>query len=1116
MEDLNDKVTGSATPLTAAEWNQIPSEQQNTITTSGQTLSGDDLTQLAKAIAHYMASGTFYTDSGTADAYVLAPIDNNLNPPAKVDGMEVEFIVGNTNTGLSTLVLDGLSSSLITDSGGNPGLLTAGDIVRMRYDGGTNAYTILGKSSTVTNLKVADYLSSTAADILDRPWLLAAVGVPDVSRTTYAELFAKIGTSFGAGDGSSTFGLPPLDPLTPAVTTNVGSWVDQALGNSPTDSRGIAVEAFNGDVWVVDTATSDVYKSDGGTAAFVSTGDFTATGDTTPSGIAVDSATGDVFVVGQSTDTIYKSLRGIEDFAAIGTYPGTLPKSVAVNTANGDVWVTDTGTTPATVYVLKRGDPIGTFVETGGYTDNNVNGIAVNPGNGDVWVGGTTSMYKSTGGVAAFTSPLTYNGSLISGIAIDPNNNNVWVADSTDDDVYLSTGGETAFVVVGTYPGILPEGIAVLPSTGDLWIVDSNSNTVYQSAGSVAVAAVEWYINHGTATPVATVLASVVTQNTGTSQTFNITLLGTGDNRGILAAITINEAAEQFPSDVTIDGVSGTLVYSESFTNTVTSSFAVFYWDDSEHPGTGTVSLDITATADSVAVSVLELNDVIQTSSQVISSIVTATISDVPTSTSLDTTLPNEAGKLGVDFFAAASAASSAMSFTESANLADENFADATDCFTVTWEDLEIDSASEDYAVVYTLDSGAVVDATIYGAFAINGLASGIPLFTLATETVVQSASPESSEKYGIAVAVSGDGQTSAVGANERNNAGTDQGLVYVYTRTGVAWAEEDTFTASDIQDGDEFGSAVALSDDGDVLVATSPFEAAGGADAGAIYLFSRSGSVWTQEDKLINAVAGDRFGTSADVSGDGLTCIAGSPFSDFGGTERGTATVFEFSGGSWNPEQQLQSDDIGDGDRFGQTVALSQDGDTCIVGAYLESSNGASAGAAYVFTRTAGVWTQQQKLVSDAISTGDFFGYSVDLADDGDTCVVGAIGDEGTGVVYLFTRSAGVWTQQAALADAEADFEFGQSVGISGDGLIAFGSSGSISNLDGSFGDLFTFREDSGAWTLQQQVAAVSQPPTGLFGGARAADISTDGETIVVGSQGVSPTDEAMYVYTP
>lgn len=164
MEDLNDKITGDT--LTATEWNQVPSEIQNVIEGLGITLSSGDLNQLGKSIAGYVANGTFYTDSGAADAYVLSVIGSKQAPPAYTDGFAVSFIAGNDNTGASTINVAGLGvKNIKLADGSDP---DAGDIsgrTQCVYDSGNDWFELILPSTDVTEfLSIAGLEISNAAD----------------------------------------------------------------------------------------------------------------------------------------------------------------------------------------------------------------------------------------------------------------------------------------------------------------------------------------------------------------------------------------------------------------------------------------------------------------------------------------------------------------------------------------------------------------------------------------------------------------------------------------------------------------------------------------------------------------------------------------------------------------------------------------------------------------------------------------------------------------------------------------------------------------------------------------------------------------------------------------
>jgi hypothetical protein len=136
MQDLNDKVTGNV--LTAAEWDEVASEIQNVIESTGITLSGADLNQLGKAIAAYAAGGDFYLDTGAADAYVLSTVGAKSAPPAYFNGMRIRFVAGNTNTGASTVNIAGLGVVSLKDANGVAllaGYLVAGESYGFWFDG---------------------------------------------------------------------------------------------------------------------------------------------------------------------------------------------------------------------------------------------------------------------------------------------------------------------------------------------------------------------------------------------------------------------------------------------------------------------------------------------------------------------------------------------------------------------------------------------------------------------------------------------------------------------------------------------------------------------------------------------------------------------------------------------------------------------------------------------------------------------------------------------------------------------------------------------------------------------------------------------------------------------
>ena len=423
----------------------------------------------------------------------------------------------------------------------------------------------------------------------------------------------------------------------------------------------------------------------------------------------------------------------------------------------------------------------------------------------------------------------------------------------------------------------------------------------------------------------------------------------------------------------------------------------------------------------------------------------------------------------------------------------------------------------------------------------------------------------QAGDHFGFSVAVSGD--TVVVGAPEEDSSSvginsvpvegaTDSGAAYVFVRSGGVWSQQaylkpPVVGSSRAGTGYEFGWSVAISGDTVAVGAydepssstginSSPNELAPG--AGAAYVFARSGGVWTQQAYLKPAAVGtsqanDHFGAAIAVNGDTVvvgafqedsssTGINSTPNEAAGGA--GAAYVYVRNGAVWSQQAYLKPAAVGPqgqaGHLFGTSVAVS--GDTVAVGANHESSStlgidstpnegAGSSGAVYVFTRNAGAWSQQAYVKPSAIGTtqvGDNFGNSVALS--GDTLVVGADGEDSSttginstpnelasnaGAAYVFTRSAGVWSQQAylkpaAVGSSQAGDQFGWSVAVSGDTVVV----GAYLEDSSTFGVNSTPNEsaaDSGA------AYVFSLPDSGTSGGSKAEMTSPSAGSTLGGS---------------
>ncbi|MGH9840655.1 MAG: FG-GAP repeat protein, partial [Blastocatellia bacterium] len=347
---------------------------------------------------------------------------------------------------------------------------------------------------------------------------------------------------------------------------------------------------------------------------------------------------------------------------------------------------------------------------------------------------------------------------------------------------------------------------------------------------------------------------------------------------------------------------------------------------------------------------------------------------------------------------------------------------------------------------------------------------------------------------FGAAVALSGD--TALIGSfGDDIGANANQGSAVVFVRSAATWTKQQKLTASDGSPDDRFGLSVALSGDTAVVGATGKDFA--GADQGAAYVFSRSGVAWAQRPRLfaIDGEADDKFGAPVAISGD--TVLAGASFDDIGANaNQGSAQVFVICQGL--AEQQRLTANLGSaGDAFGYSVAIS--GDTAVIGAlYNDLGGNADQGTAYVFVRNGATWTQQQKLTDANGVAYDYFGASVAIG--GDTVVIGADGNAGLGAAFVFVRNGAVWTQQQKLTDANgaASDSFGRSVAISGDTVVIGAPYDDVGgNLDQ--GSVIVFVRNGATWTQQRKLT----DSLGAAGDDFGRSVAIGGDTAVIGAYG-------------
>ena len=299
----------------------------------------------------------------------------------------------------------------------------------------------------------------------------------------------------------------------------------------------------------------------------------------------------------------------------------------------------------------------------------------------------------------------------------------------------------------------------------------------------------------------------------------------------------------------------------------------------------------------------------------------------------------------------------------------------------------------------------------------------------------------------GTTVSISSDGDTAIVGSPREGTGGAYAGAAYIFTRSGTTWSQQRKIQASDKQGNDYFGESVAISSDGDTVIVGAKHEDTGANDAGAAYIFTRSGTTWPQQAKLqaSDRQSSDYFGKSVSISSDGDTAIVGSYMEDTGVANAGSAYIFTRSGTTWSQQAKIQASDQASSDNFGDQVAISSDGDTAIVGTYFQEDAGeTNTGAAYIFTRSGTTWSQQAKLKASDREDSDNLARSISISSDGNAVILGASGEDtggsSAGAAYIFTRSGTTWSQTSKIqsSDVEAGDTFGVSVDISDDASAA------------------------------------------------------------------------------
>ncbi len=373
------------------------------------------------------------------------------------------------------------------------------------------------------------------------------------------------------------------------------------------------------------------------------------------------------------------------------------------------------------------------------------------------------------------------------------------------------------------------------------------------------------------------------------------------------------------------------------------------------------------------------------------------------------------------------------------------------------------------------------------------------PLLRAQTETRLLPHDGAAKDQFGQIVALSADGKTALIPARS-DTPGTDAGSAYVFTRSGSAWTETARLTASDAAAGDQFFAA-ALSADGQYALVGAQWDDDGGKQSGSAYVFKRSGDGWTETAKLTasDAAPGDLFGNPVALSADGAYAAIAAFGDDRPLVNNGSVYVFARTGDTWTQQAKLAPGDSTSTDhhiQFGTEVALSGDGATALVTGIEEDAKGKRTHQVHFFRRTGASWTEETWIaapVADAV-----FGSGLALTEDGNLALVGS-SSRTVGVgggVYVYGRAGGTWAWQTTFSPADGVLSFGESVALTPDGALAFVGAPYQGN-----GAAYVFSQTGGVWTESARITASDGANYDLFGMSVA--LSADGYYGLVGAEG-------------
>ena len=420
-----------------------------------------------------------------------------------------------------------------------------------------------------------------------------------------------------------------------------------------------------------------------------------------------------------------------------------------------------------------------------------------------------------------------------------------------------------------------------------------------------------------------------------------------------------------------------------------------------------------------------------------------------------------------------------------------------------------------------------------------------------------------------LAVGSSGeDNNASGINPSGNNNSALQSGAVHIFTRHETTWTQQAFIKASNAEAGDEFGHSVSLADDGNTLVVSAHLEDSNATgingsqidntaiDSGAVYVFTRSGTTWSQQAyiKASNTDIDDEFGSFVELSSDGNTLAISainedSNATDINGDELNNSTnnagatyIFTRNGSVWTQQAYIKASNTGSSDLFGQSLSLSVSGNILAVSAYREDTSGTNTGAVYTFSRNSNTWSPQSFIKHLApFRAYESFGQSISLSGDGTVLAIGSPGNDSgatgingdstdtsanaSGSAYIFTFNGSSWLQETFIkaSNTETSDSFGNFVTLSSDGNTlavsatkedsnATGLNGNeADNSTGNSGAVYVFKRITGSWEQQAYIKSIVIDNNAYFGAS--THLSPNGDTLSIGARGESGGG-AVYLY--